>query len=621
MCPPRRASPTRCSRPTRCARSSARAPTCRGCSTSRRRSRAPQARAGVDPGVGRAGHRARNAAPSCSTWTTLARATAAAGNPAIPLVKALTALVADRRRGGRALRALGRDQPGRDGHRASCCSCAPRSISSTPTSRTAVGRAGRAGEAHIAHAAGRPDLAAAGAPGDARPQGGGLARRGRAPPRAAGRAACARRGRAVRRRGGHAGVAWRRRGSKSPPRSRGELGLALPDAALAHAARPHRARWRPRSGCSSARSARWRATCRCSCRPRSAKCFEPACAGPRRLLDDAAQAQSGRRCGGAGRRRARAAPGGDDAGGDGAGARARPGRLACRVGDAARNLRARGGRAGAHDRDDRGARSRRRADGERTSRSRAASSSPKPCRWRSAPQHRPAARRTSWSSARAEARGRRGPARCAPSWPPTPRVRAHLTPADLERLLDPIHYHRRRRRLHRPGAGGAQPRPHLILPARRHRTCRHLIDAGGVRLHYRFDGARRRARARAVQFARHRPDDVGPAGRRTCQALPRAALRHARPRRTPTRRRAPTRSSGSGATCSALLDALAIERAHFCGLSMGGMIGHVAGRPRAGPRRAGWCSPTPRPIGTADVWNARIETVREGGMAADRPAR
>jgi 3-oxoadipate enol-lactonase/4-carboxymuconolactone decarboxylase len=66
----------------------------------------------------------------------------------------------------------------------------------------------------------------------------------------------------------------------------------------------------------------------------------------------------------------------------------------------------------------------------------------------------------------------------------------------------------------------------------------------------------------------------------------------------------------------AILDALNISAVSFCGLSMGGAVGqwlalHAPERLKAlvlantGPR-----------IGTSDSWNARIDAVRQGGMAA-----
>jgi 3-oxoadipate enol-lactonase len=65
----------------------------------------------------------------------------------------------------------------------------------------------------------------------------------------------------------------------------------------------------------------------------------------------------------------------------------------------------------------------------------------------------------------------------------------------------------------------------------------------------------------------------------------------------------------------ALLDALGQERAHFCGLSMGGLIGMRLAR-RAAPRIAklALCNTAAR-IGTTDAWNARIDAVRRQGMA------
>ncbi|KTC64337.1 3-oxoadipate enol-lactonase [Pseudomonas fluorescens ABAC62] len=66
----------------------------------------------------------------------------------------------------------------------------------------------------------------------------------------------------------------------------------------------------------------------------------------------------------------------------------------------------------------------------------------------------------------------------------------------------------------------------------------------------------------------------------------------------------------------ALLDALEIQQAHFCGLSMGGLIGQWLGF-NAGDRlqRLVVCN-TAAKIGTPDVWNPRIETVLRDGAAA-----
>jgi 3-oxoadipate enol-lactonase len=63
-----------------------------------------------------------------------------------------------------------------------------------------------------------------------------------------------------------------------------------------------------------------------------------------------------------------------------------------------------------------------------------------------------------------------------------------------------------------------------------------------------------------------------------------------------------------------LLDALGLDRAHFCGLSVGGMIGiwlgiHASGR----LHRLVLCNTATR-IGTKEMWNTRIATVRKDGM-------
>lgn len=71
-----------------------------------------------------------------------------------------------------------------------------------------------------------------------------------------------------------------------------------------------------------------------------------------------------------------------------------------------------------------------------------------------------------------------------------------------------------------------------------------------------------------------------------------------------------------GRDALAVLDHFSIPRAHFCGLSMGGMVGlwlltHA-------PERIGRAvlSNTSAYMGPADLWNGRIALAREGGMEA-----
>jgi len=65
-----------------------------------------------------------------------------------------------------------------------------------------------------------------------------------------------------------------------------------------------------------------------------------------------------------------------------------------------------------------------------------------------------------------------------------------------------------------------------------------------------------------------------------------------------------------------LLDSLDLARVHFCGLSMGGMIGMSLAL--EAPRRLDklvLCS-TAAKIGSTEQWNTRIDTVRKQGMQA-----
>lgn len=75
-----------------------------------------------------------------------------------------------------------------------------------------------------------------------------------------------------------------------------------------------------------------------------------------------------------------------------------------------------------------------------------------------------------------------------------------------------------------------------------------------------------------------------------------------------------------GADVLGLLDALHFDRVHFCGLSMGGMIGMWLGLNAPGRILKLVLCNTAAQIGTAEVWRARIEAVAKGGMKSVAPA-
>lgn len=68
-----------------------------------------------------------------------------------------------------------------------------------------------------------------------------------------------------------------------------------------------------------------------------------------------------------------------------------------------------------------------------------------------------------------------------------------------------------------------------------------------------------------------------------------------------------------------LLDKLELEHVHFCGLSIGGLTGmSLALRAPQRLRRVVLCN-TAAKIGSREIWNARIDAVHKGGMAAVVP--
>ena len=67
-----------------------------------------------------------------------------------------------------------------------------------------------------------------------------------------------------------------------------------------------------------------------------------------------------------------------------------------------------------------------------------------------------------------------------------------------------------------------------------------------------------------------------------------------------------------------VLDALGMQRVHFIGLSIGGMLGQAFALEHGGRlASAMWCDTLPRsPQGAAEVWQQRVDTVRNAGSLA-----
>ena len=146
-----------------------------------------------------------------------------------------------------------------------------------------------------------------------------------------------------------------------------------------------------------------------------------------------------------------------------------------------------------------------------------------------------------------------------------------------------------------------------------------FIDTKDVRLHYLIEG---REDAPWLILS----NSLGTTFDMWSPQMP-ALLRHFRVLRYDTRGHGqsgvppgPYRIDQLGGDVIALLDALGIARAHFCGLSMGGMTGIWMGihRPSRVDRLV-LCNTAAR-IGPPEVWDARIAKVNSEGVDAIVPA-
>jgi 3-oxoadipate enol-lactonase len=63
------------------------------------------------------------------------------------------------------------------------------------------------------------------------------------------------------------------------------------------------------------------------------------------------------------------------------------------------------------------------------------------------------------------------------------------------------------------------------------------------------------------------------------------------------------------------MDALGLERVHFCGLSMGGMIGQMLGAQHGDRLISLTLSSTSAHVAPKEIWDERIETVQKNGMS------
>ena len=142
-----------------------------------------------------------------------------------------------------------------------------------------------------------------------------------------------------------------------------------------------------------------------------------------------------------------------------------------------------------------------------------------------------------------------------------------------------------------------------------------FVIVHGVRLHYRVDG---RANGPWLTFCNSLGTDLTMWDRQI-EALGEhfRILRydrrgHGRSATPP----APYAIDDLGHDVLGLLDALGIERTHFCGLSIGGLVGQwLALHAPQRLDRLALCS-TAAKIGTREGWHARIAQVREHGMAS-----
>jgi 3-carboxy-cis,cis-muconate cycloisomerase len=193
-------------------------------------------------------------------------------------------------------------------------------------------------------------------------------------------------------------------------------------------------------------------------------------------------------------------------------------------------------------------------------------------------------------------------------------VRAHFSTAELQRLLDPRNY-----------TGNAQAFVDRALSAVSGSADAAMsvsdnpsdtfVDVDGARIHCRIEGV---AGAPVLVLSNGLGTDLAmwepqmAALARAFRVVRYDTRGHGASADTP----GPYSIERLGRDVVGLLDGLGIERAHFCGLSLGGMTGMWLGAHSAGRLHRLVLANTAARMGPPDNWNARINKVREGGMAA-----
>jgi len=194
-------------------------------------------------------------------------------------------------------------------------------------------------------------------------------------------------------------------------------------------------------------------------------------------------------------------------------------------------------------------------------------------------------------------------------------VRAHLSTRDLERLLDPGNYTGSSQAFvgRALSALSGEAAPSGKLPDGK--SSEAFVTVDGANFHCRFDGPEDApvvvlSNSLGTDFAMWDPQVASLA--HSFRVVRYDQRGHGKSAVTP----GPYSIARLGQDVVGLLDALAIERAHFCGLSLGGMTGMWLGIHAPSRLRRLVLANTAARIGNPDNYNTRIEKVRTGGIAS-----